>query len=393
VTELRAPVSASGNGTVTVRVVEALRALGTVTDRAPLVLGYHPVAKMNPFQALLYREAWDLGVAPVPVVEEAGIDELTELARLGHPVALHLHWLNKPIHHAATVADARRGADAFLARIDAFRAAGGRLAWTVHNVLPHATRFEAEEARLRGAVAGRADVIHVMAADTASLVAPHFELPADRVLHVPHPGYQGAYADTLGRGQARFELGIPPDELVYLVLGAIQPYKGIDDLLDAWDALPLDGVPRRLVIAGGPSREPGVDALLDRAYLHPSVVLHARRIEGDRMQVFLRAADVAVLPYRRSLNSGAQLLAFTFGLPVIVPAGGGLAESVDGSNGITYTQGDADALAEALVAAGRLATPAARAAALATAQAVEPSAISRRFVEGLRSRLGLEGGA
>jgi glycosyltransferase involved in cell wall biosynthesis len=272
-------------------------------------------------------------------------------------------------------------------------AAGGRLAWTVHNILPHATRFEAEEARLRAGVAARADVIHVMAADTAALVAPHFELPAAKVLHVPHPGYQGAYADNLGRGQARFELGILPDELVYLALGAIQPYKGIDDLLDAWDGLPLDGVPRRLVIAGGPTREPGVEALLERAYLHPSVLLHGKRIEGDRMQLFLRAADVAVLPYRRSLNSGAQLLAFTFGLPVIVPAGGGLAASVDGTNGITYEQGSREALVEALVAAARLATPDARDAALATARAVEPSTVSQGFVEGLRSRLGLEGGA
>ena len=37
--ELRPPVSASGDGTVTVRVVEALRALDATPDRAPLVLG------------------------------------------------------------------------------------------------------------------------------------------------------------------------------------------------------------------------------------------------------------------------------------------------------------------------------------------------------------------
>jgi glycosyltransferase involved in cell wall biosynthesis len=392
VSDLRPPVSASGAGTVTVRAVEALRALEALTD-APLVLGYHPVARTNPFQALLYREAWDHGIAPVPVVEEAGIDELAALARLGHPVALHLHWLNKPIHRATSVEDARRSADAFLARIDAFRDAGGRLAWTVHNILPHATRFDAEDARLQGEVAARADVVHVMAADTAALVAPHFTLPEDRVLHVPHPSYLGAYADNLSRGQARYELGILPDELVYLVAGAIQPYKGIDDLLDAWDALPDDGVPRRLVIAGGPTREPGVDALLERAYLHPSVLLHARRVEGERMQVFLRAADVAVLPYRRSLNSGAQLLAFTFGLPVIVPAGGGLAASVDGTNGITYAQGSRDALVEALVDASRLATTEAREAALATARAVSPAEVSRRFAEGLRARLAAGGGA
>ena len=105
-----------------------------------------------------------------------------------------------------------------------------------------------------------------------------------------------------------------PDELVYLVLGAIQPYKGILELLDAWDALPEDGVPRRLVIAGAPSGEASVETVLERATLHPSVLLFDERIESDRMQIFLRAADVAVLPYLRTLNSGAQLLALTFGI-------------------------------------------------------------------------------
>ena len=162
----------------------------------------------------------------MPLPDEAAIDALTELARLGHPVALHVHWLNKPMHRAATAAEATESGDAFLARIRAFKAAGGRLVWTVHNILPHAARFEAEEARLRAAVAERADVIHVMAGDTATLVAPHFSLPADRLLHVPHPSYQGAYADNLSREGARFELGIMPDELVYLVLGVDPAVQG-----------------------------------------------------------------------------------------------------------------------------------------------------------------------
>lgn len=373
-------------GSLTIRAVTALKALGR-GEPDPILLGYHPTAQGNPFQALLYRRAWDARVATLPVPDEAQIAELLELARLGHKVVLHLHWLNRPLQRATSAQDAALAGDAFLETIAGVQAAGGRVVWTVHNLLPHAARFEEEECRFRGEVAKRADLIHIMAEETPALVAPYFHLPTDRLLHVPHPSYFGAYADIISRGQARMELGIMPDELVYLVLGAIQPYKGILELLDAWEALPDDGGPRRLVIAGAPSGEASVETVLERATLHPSVLLFDERIESDRMQIFLRAADVAVLPYLRTLNSGAQLLALTFGIPVIVPDGGGLHAILEPGAGRTFEPGDAGSLVAALAGAPELATQDAREAALRIARRFNPDAVSTRFVDGVRERL------
>jgi beta-1,4-mannosyltransferase len=372
-------------GAFTVEAAAALRAL-QASDREPILLGYHPVARMNPYQALLYRQAWEAGIGPVPIVREERIDELATFARMGIASVLHLHWLNLPLANARSARDATKLADAFIRRLDAFHATGGRIAWTVHNILPHGARFDEEEARLRAAVAERADVLHILAKGTPEHVAPWFTLPADRVLHVPHPSYAGAYEDHVGREQARHELGIMPDELVFVVAGAIRPYKGLAEALDAWETLPLDR-PRRLVIAGNPSEEPGVRELLDRAALHPTVLLHARKIPAGEMQLFLRSADVALLPYLRSLNSGALMLALTFGLPVIVPAGGGLAEVVADSFAVTFEPGRPGAVAEALLAADRLATPDARRAAAAHAAAHDPTELSRRFATGLRELL------
>jgi len=125
------------------------------------------------------------------------------------------------------------------------------------------------------------------------------------------------------------------------------------------------------------------------AAVYPTVLLHARQIPSDEIQLFLRAADVAVLPYTRSLNSGAQLLALTFGLPVIVPAGGGLEEVVDTRFARTFEPGDTDDLARALLAADELLGADARAAALEEAERRSPAVLSARFAHGLRERLGL----
>jgi hypothetical protein len=115
----------------------ALRALQAADDD-PLILAYHPVARMNPYQALLYGRAWTAGIAPVPLVRMERIAELIELARLGIGTLLHLHWINVVMRDAATPGEARKRGAQFLRVLDRYRDAGGRIAWTIHNILPTA---------------------------------------------------------------------------------------------------------------------------------------------------------------------------------------------------------------------------------------------------------------
>jgi len=201
---------------------------------------------------------------------------------------------------------------------------------------------------------------------------------------VPHPGFARTYPDSISRLDARHELDLDPDELVGAMVGAIRPYKGIDELLDVWARL---DVPRRLLIAGVPGSHAAVAPLLERAALDPNVLLDVRRIDAAEMQLFLRAADFAVLPYRRSLNSSVLLLALTFGLPIVVPEGGGLEELADPAYARTFVPGEPESLLAALHAIPELLTPAARAAAAATAAALDPVELSHRFATMLRTML------
>ena len=388
--KLRGPGQAPGE--FTHEAIAGLRAL-EATGLDPLLLAYHPIARMNPYHALLYQRSWQSGIAPVPLLRDETLPELTEIARLGFGTVLHLHWLNLVLADAGSAKDATKDRLAFLARLDRLRDAGARLAWTVHNILPHGTRFEEEEARLSADVVERCDVVHTLAAATPAIVAPWFRIPPEKILQVPHPSYTGAYEDRITREQARHELGLSPDDVVHVVLGAIRPYKGLTELLDAWDELDRDGTRRRLVIAGAPTAEAGVADLLERAVVHPSVLLHAGPVAAADVQIYLRAADVAVLPYVRSLNSGALLLALTFGLPAVVPAGGGLAEVVEPAFARIFEQDGGGSLVAALRDADELAaSPAASAAAHAAATRLAPGPLSERFARGLRERLGMATG-
>lgn len=372
-------------GAFTEEALAAVRAVSAVHAQ-PLVLGFYPHFRTNPYQALLYQQAREEGIAPVGMRRAETIVELTELQRAGIDTVLHVHWLHLILRDAGSPREAARASAAFLELLDAHRAAGGRLVWTIHNILPHEARSEAAESALAGEVAARADVIHVLSAGTPDYVAPYFKVPRDRLLHVPHASYAGAYEDHLSRLTARHELELQPDDVVYLVIGAIRAYKGLEELIEAWQALEPDPR-RRLVIAGAPTDDEGIGPLLERLAVLTDVLVDPRKIPAEEMQVFLRAADVVVLPYRRALNSGALMLALTFGLPVVVPAGGGLAEVVTPEFAATFEPGSTDRLRAALAESSRLVTPAARAAAATAAAGFTPAELSRRFARGLRERL------
>ena len=244
-------------------------------------MAFHPVTS-NPFQALTYRRTWENGIGPVPLRRIEELDELVRLPGLGIRAVLHLHWTHGVLNRVSDEAAGRVAVAAFLGRIDRFLDSGGRLVWTVHNVLPHDVRFHALEAELQQAVVDRSAAIHILASGTIEATAAWFTIPPERVMHVPLPSYRGVYADIYSRDEARHRLDIAPDEVVYGLVGRIKPYKGLTLLLDAFDHLTeTDPRPRRLLIAGPPDEAPATAAFLERARDHPRVTLHARTFADD----------------------------------------------------------------------------------------------------------------
>jgi beta-1,4-mannosyltransferase len=257
-------------------------------------------------------------------------------------------------------------------------------------VLPHDTAFPAVDLELRQGVVARADIVHVLSAGTVAAAASLYEIPASKVLHVPHPAYLGVYPDEVSDGDARRHYGLGADDIVFGFVGNLRPYKGLDDLLDAFESItasPPDARRRRLLIAGMPAAGPSIETLLEPARAHPDNVVDARRIPAEELSIPLRAGDVVVLPYRASLNSGALLLALSFGRPVIAAASPHVTETVGSDASITFDPDDHGALVAALSDVDRLLTPEARTAAMATARRFDPDDISRQFATALRERL------
>jgi glycosyltransferase involved in cell wall biosynthesis len=275
-----------------------------------------PAYRDNPFLNLLLLAP---RAARWNVVEVLRLEQLEQhLGYLGAGDVFHMHWTAPIVQREDDDLDATRARlDRFRDAVDAARSRGARLVWTIHNVLPHDARHLELELELNRYLADVADVVHVMNRDTAAAVAPYYELDPARVVHIPHPSYQGVYPASVTRAEARAALGLDASDTAVLAFGQMRPYKGLDVLVEAVRHLPVDVRPV-LLLAGRTSvaDRATIDEMLGNDLL--AVREHEHVADADVQQWF-RAADVAVFPYRRVLNSGSLHLAASFGVPAVLP--------------------------------------------------------------------------
>jgi len=134
-----------------------------------------------------------------------------------------------------------------------------------------------------------------------------------------------------------------------LAIGRIKPYKGIDELLGAYAAIPAESAPPLVVAGAGQfsaAQSVALKALADGGW--PVTVIN-RWLTDEESASLTAAARWVVTPYTSATQSGVIPLASAFGVPVIASDAGGLAEQVeDGVSGLLVPAGDAGALRGAI---------------------------------------------
>jgi glycosyltransferase involved in cell wall biosynthesis len=137
------------------------------------------------------------------------------------------------------------------------------------------------------------------------------------------------------REEARRELGLPADRTILLMIGFISPSlpdKGYDRAVDAFRAAGAEGT--ELHIVGSPIREDEeVGRLMERLRTAAAEVdgvrLHEGFVADETFDVWLRAADWVLTPYRSASSSGVLARAHLLGTRVITSDVGGLAAQAE----------------------------------------------------------------
>jgi glycosyltransferase involved in cell wall biosynthesis len=277
-------------------------------------LQYFPGGLQNPYLRLLYSRLPETGFVAGPLGHYEALEDAP-----GRSV-FHLHWTRVFQVGVGSEREAERQTARYLERIERFLGRGGRLVWSIHEALPHDCEYPAVEVAARRRLVEMAAGVHVLHEGTVAEVADRYALDPAKTFVVEHPLYDGAYPDYVTREAARMLLGLAPDDVLLLGFGAIRPYKGFDRLIAMVPRLRREtGLAVRVTVAGPTFKSVDVAPLRAAATAADGVAIATEAIPDEHVQVLFRAADVAVLPYRRVLNSGVLMLALTFGTPAVAP--------------------------------------------------------------------------
>ncbi len=173
--------------------------------------------------------------------------------------------------------------------------------------------------------------------------------------HGPYPIYGDAPDEEAGAARARSLPGRP--DLTVLFFGTIRPYKGLENLVRAFEQVRRDSaLPWKLLVVGETWEGWTLPLeLIESSPYHDDIELVNRYVTDQEAAGFFRRADVVALPYLRSSASGPLAITQACGLPVVVTAVGGLVEAVaDYAGAVLVRPGDPDDLARGLLAAAEL---------------------------------------
>ncbi len=168
---------------------------------------------------------------------------------------------------------------------------------------------------------------------------------AERITVIPF-GINNAVPNTqVTREQAREKLGIESEAKTILFFGHIAPYKGLEILVDAFNRIASERDVYKLVIAGRPKNCPRYwSAILEQigdGVEKGKILLRDEFIPDEDTELYMKAADVLVLPYRHVYQSGVLFLGYSFGLPVLAADVGSLSEEVEeGRTGFVFRPED-----------------------------------------------------
>jgi glycosyltransferase involved in cell wall biosynthesis len=133
-------------------------------------------------------------------------------------------------------------------------------------------------------------------------------------------------------------------ERYVLFFGTLLPYKGLDVLLAAIEALG-DGLRGVKVVVAGAGADPAISSMAnDRRF-----IVMRRYLSNAEVANLVSHAICVVCPYRSASQSGVVSTAFQFGKPIVASDVGAFAEFVEpGRNGVLTAPGDAPAVAAAI---------------------------------------------
>jgi hypothetical protein len=272
----------------------------------------------NPYQQHLAAAIASKGWAVNFPLAKPRVLPLTRIILAQSPAIFHLHW---PEHYYAHSKDnsikwLRRMIYQELDLPCSGYLSNCKLVLTAHNLWPHKSADCPSSRRTIRKTASRAAAIIAHSESAADVISDSWEVSRDQISVIPH-GDLSESLDELPEGaEARRQLGIEHQAPIFLMFGAVELYKGIEEVLLAWIHSKRA---ESIAIVGSCPDQTLNRKLTSLAAGRRNIILRIDQRVGDREMLWWHAvASGVVFNYSRILTSGAASLARSLGVPIII---------------------------------------------------------------------------
>jgi len=239
-----------------------------------------------------------------------------------------LHWFEN-----------RRSIPSAIKFLEKCKKKGTKIIWNVHNKIPHETKNSENVRSFMRHIAVFSDKIISHSTPTTEVIkelCENDETILKKIVYVPHPHYIGTY------GPQKEDRFLDNNKLKLCFFGAVRKYKNVELLISAVTELGFDDV--ELSIYGRCRPRGYGESLQLLADENKNIKTHFKFIHDRDIPEILASCHLLVLPYNldSSLNSGATILAFSYGRTVLSSNTGTLEDIEDKSLFFAYSYGNQD---------------------------------------------------
>lgn len=200
-----------------------------------------------------------------------------------------------------------------------------KIIWTVHDVQPHYTVNKNLSERLRNEIMKQDPIVIIHSNLTKNVFEsryPNFNTKSN-MIYFPHPNYINEYGPELPKTTR-------DDELVILFMGLINTYKNLDFLIKCVNKLGKSNI--KLIIRGS-IKDDQKDYYSSLCEGNPNIDIQYGFVPDNEIPELFSKSHLLITPYdlEVSLNSGANILAFSYGTTVLGVENGTLQDIPDKS--------------------------------------------------------------
>jgi glycosyltransferase involved in cell wall biosynthesis len=271
---------------------------------------------------------------------------------------IHLHWPELLVK--SQISDMSRddllqrsNFDKVLEQLRKKKRTGSKIITTIHNEKPH-TDSNGLFSQFYSEIYSLSDGFIHMGSESEKLTKIQFgsETEGKASFIIPHGDYS-IFPSTMERDKCREKLKLSKNQKVLLSFGAIRTEEELNLGIDAFQQADID---HSIYIMAGklpfPYKSQSKHFItrkkLYRNYFNKKISTVEKVISPEEVQIYLKSADVLLIPRFNTLNSGNVALGFTFGKVIVGPDYGVIGETLNKTKNPVFDPYNINSVSEAI---------------------------------------------